>query len=100
MSDSDGGWHYAGEANVSSEGRVSLPERLFEESILHPDQVAYWSYEIGVGFLLVSNQPLKRDIYKTQKNSDIGDAPGYRTTIPKKFFSASLNPQKASGFIV
>jgi hypothetical protein len=90
-----GDWHYAGERPVTSEGKIRIPERLFEKDILHPDRAAYWSYEVSVGFLLVSDTPLvEKERYKPQGMSPIGpESEGYKTNIPKVFF----NDYKGSG---
>jgi len=90
MAGSESGWHFAGESNVTENGKINLPDRLFEDEILDPDRVVYWSQEKNVGFVLVSNQPLKNDLYQTHANADIGSAPSYRTNIPKRFFADSL----------
>jgi hypothetical protein len=83
-----GDWRYAGQARVTSEGKVQLPERLFEEEILHEDRVAYWSFVASTGFVLVSNQPLEDSKYKNQGSSPIGpESEGYLTNIPKVFFA-------------
>lgn len=87
MAGSESGWHFAGESNVTENGKINLPDRLFEDEILDPDRVVYWSQEKNVGFVLVSNQPLKDDLYQTHANADIGSAPSYRTNIPKRFFA-------------
>lgn len=82
-----GDWHYAGQGRVTSEGKIQLPETLFEEEILDEDQVAYWSFVDTPGFVLVSNLPLKDDQYKNQGSSSIGsESQGYLTNIPKVFF--------------
>ena len=82
-----GDWHYAGESTVTGEGKIQLPEKLFEEGILHEDRVAYWSYEKNQGFVLISDQPLEEDKYKNQGYCGIGPADdGYLTNIPKQFF--------------
>lgn len=86
MAGSESGWHYAGESNVSSKGYVNIPDRVFEEEILSPDRVAYWSYEKTVGFVLISNQPLEKPEYKGQGNSNIGAPPSHPTNVPKEFF--------------
>lgn len=87
MTDSESGWHYAGDGTVTDRGKIALPDRLFEEELLHPDRVAYWSSEQTVGFLLVSNQPLEKDRYVTHGNAAIGPAEqSHRTNIPKVFF--------------
>lgn len=82
-----GDWRYAGQARVTSEGKIQLPERLFEEGILDEDRVAYWSFVDVTGFVLVSNLPLEKDQYKNQGSSPIGpESEGYLTNIPKVFF--------------
>lgn len=84
-----GDWHYAGERKVTSQGKIRLPERLFEEGILDPMKVAYWAYEDPQGFVLVSNDPLtEKERYSPQGSESIGDEEqGYLTNIPKVFFS-------------
>jgi len=81
-----GDWRFAGEARVTEQGKINLPERLFNEGVLDSDGVAYWSYEKVQGFVVVSNAPLKKDIYKRQGSAPIGDPDQYRTNIPKLFF--------------
>jgi len=87
MVESESGWHFAGYSRVTDAGKINLPERLFNEGLMYSDRVTYWSFEVGVGFVLISSQPLEKEIYKNQSNSDVGDPPSYRTNIPKQFFS-------------
>lgn len=83
-----GDWRYAGEEKVTTQGKIRIPERLFEQDILHPEQGAHWSYEVTQGFLLISNLPLKQPQYKNQGLETIGDEKkGYLTNIPKQYFS-------------
>ena len=83
-----GDWRYAGERKVTTQGKIRIPERLFEFDILHPDQGAHWAYEKTQGFLLVSNLPLQKPQYRNVGLEDIGDeGQGYRTNIPKMFFA-------------
>lgn len=83
-----GDWHYAGDGKVTGQGKIRLPERLFEEDILDPHKVAYWAYEETQGFVLVSNEPLtEKERYKPQDSAPIGDKDqGFLTNIPKVFF--------------
>lgn len=94
-----GDWHYAGSNPVTDSGKVRLPERLFEEGILASNRVAYWAFERGQGFLLVSNQPLdEKDRYKPQGSSPIGsEEKGYLTNIPKVFFEDFEGRGKGEG---
>lgn len=88
MEGEDTRWHYAGSATVTDNGKINIPERVFDEEILKPNRVAYWAYEVNLGFVLVSNQPLdEKERYKPQGNSDVGASEdSYRTNIPKVFF--------------
>jgi len=83
-----GDWHYAGESRVTGQGKIRLPERLFEDEILNPHKVAYWAYEKTQGFVLISNDPLtEKERYKPQDSAPIGnEEEGYLTNIPKVFF--------------
>lgn len=83
-----GDWYYAGEASVTSQGKIRLPERVFEAGILDPRKVAYWAYEDIQGFVLISDDPLtEKERYKPQDSTPIGDKEkGYLTNIPKVFF--------------
>lgn len=88
MDSSESGWHYAGAANVTQQGKINVPDRVFEAEILDPRRVAYWSFERTLGFLLLSNQPLDKDRYRTQGNANVGSPEqSYRTNIPKVFFA-------------
>jgi len=83
-----GDWHYAGENSVTDQGKIRLPERVFEFGILDPQKVAYWAYEDTLGFVLISNAPLtEKERYTPQDSSPIGDEDkGFLTNIPKVFF--------------
>jgi len=83
-----GDWHYAGENRVTDQGKIRLPERVFEAGILDPQKVAYWAYEDTLGFVLISDDPLtEKERYTPQDSSPIGDEDnGYLTNIPKVFF--------------
>lgn len=82
-----GDWYYAGEAPVTSEGKIRLPERLFEYGILDKRRRAYWSFVRDQGFVLVSDQPLDEPQYKNQGSHAIGsEDESYITNIPSQFF--------------
>jgi hypothetical protein len=82
-----GDWRYGGEAVVTSEGKIQLPERLFHKGILHEERRAYWSFVRKDGFVLISDQPLEQSQYKGQGSASIGPQnEGYLTNIPKIFF--------------
>jgi hypothetical protein len=82
-----GDWHYGGEAVVTSEGKIQLPDRLFEKGILKKGRRAYWSFVQDDGFVLVSDQPLDEPQYKRQGYAGTGsEDDGYLTNIPKIFF--------------
>jgi hypothetical protein len=87
MSGSGNDWYFGGSADVTANGKINLPSRLFSDEVFDADRVVYWSHERGMGFVILSDQPLKKDLYKTHKNANIGDPPSYRTNIPKIFFS-------------
>lgn len=83
-------WAWLGEESVNdAENRIAIPDGAFDADIFDPQyDRAHWSYEATVGFLLLSNEPLRNDRFKHQGSSTIGSAAdGYRSTIPKRFFS-------------
>jgi len=82
-----GDWRYAGGEQITNEGDIKLPDRLFEENILDDAMPVVWSFERDQGFVLLSNENLEDDKYKKQGITVISGEPGsYRATIRKEFF--------------
>ena len=101
-------WNYLGEGEISEKTDsgsryIEVPEHMFREGVLeNPDEgekpLAYWSYEIGSGLAIISDeklegQPLRKPVadgeaeYKrrgSRKQQD--ETNNYSLTIPSYFF--------------
>jgi hypothetical protein len=80
-------WRYAGSNEVTKQGKINIPSRLFSEGVLSAGAIAHWSFERGSGYVVLSNNSLEKGRYVEVGHSTIGkEEDSYRTNIPKGFF--------------
>lgn len=81
----DSGWIYVAPVNVTySEGRVTIPDGLFEAEILEERGDAHWAYEKVSGIPIVSNKELEDPEYHTVGERKI--YPDNQSAVPAPFF--------------
>jgi len=88
MPDTNRTWKHAGISEVNDDGRIRVPDEIFQEQeILSVGSPVHFSYDKVVGILIASNRELEKDGYKTEGFRKLGgDNDNFRVTIPSQYF--------------